>query len=255
MRHTKILCVVHLKLKFEWTSCNFFWQPYLLVQILVSPPHWPLSPSSCSSGGAVCGMCVRCPMCGHSSSSLLPDLPDHCSHFPGSVPHPHGLWHSLFPELQALVGIKCLCSGHKICPVSLMTPLSGFLTTGRKALQNPLSPETSPPTHVPLSLYLQAPAPNSELTTFLWGDQSLPHKDLPPLMAYSPCFSAGKIWLCRVFWHRLQRSTFEIENLTIEFLFAFTFKLPWGQGCLWLKGGGGRKKWLLYDFTWLCSYS
>ena len=60
MRHTKILCVVHLKLKFEWSPV------FLLATLPPYPdsgvsPHWPLSPSSspehCSSGGAVCGMC------------------------------------------------------------------------------------------------------------------------------------------------------------------------------------------------------
>ena len=151
---------------------------------------------------------------------------------------------------------KPLCSGHKICPVSLMTPLSGFLTTGRKALQNPWSPEPSPPIHVPLFLYLQAPAPNSELTTFLWGDESLPHKDLPPSMAYSPCFWAGKSGFAGFSDTDFKDLLLKLKTWLLNFcLLSPLSYLEAKVACGWKGGKQKRKKWLLYDFTWLCSYS
>lgn len=42
-----------------------------------------------------------------------------------------------------------------------------------------------------------------------------------------------------------------------NWVFIFTFNLPWGQDCLWLNGGGNSKenKFLSYYFMLLCSYS
>ena len=88
IRHTKIPCVVYLKFTSKWTSwvssgrttssCRFL--------CLSSPAHPP---------GA--GVQVGCLQLGHevlwmatSSSFLLPDRPDHCLHFPGSIPCLHG---------------------------------------------------------------------------------------------------------------------------------------------------------------------
>lgn len=76
-------------------------------------------------------------------------------------------------------------------------------------------------------------------------------------MAWSPSFWAGKSGLAGFSDTDSETyCTFQMENLTTEFLFAFTFYLLCGPGCLWLNGRETKKeKWLLYDFTLLCSYS